>query len=47
MLVKRHSDFLALVLFTGVDVIDTLGLPSIFYSGLYIIAASIIYFRFC
>ena len=46
MLVKRHSDFLALGFMTGVDVIGTLGLSSVNNYGFDTIAASIISLRF-
>ena len=47
MFVNKHSDFLALVFLTGVDVICTLVLLSVTAYGVDIIAASIIYLRFC
>ena len=47
MFVNKHSDFLALVLLTGDDVICTLGLLSVTLSGVDSIAASIISLRFC
>ena len=46
MLVNKHSDFLALVFFTGVDVIGTLGLSSVTSAGDETISASIIPFLF-
>ena len=46
MLANKHSDFLALGLLTGVDVIGTLGLSSVTPSGFYIIAESRIPLRF-
>ena len=47
MLVNKHSDFLALGLLTGVDVIGTLVLLSVTPSGVYTIAAYRISLRFC
>ena len=47
MLVNKHSDFLALGLLTGVDVIGILGLLSVTPSGVDTTAAPRISFRFC
>ena len=47
MLVNKHSDFLALGFFTGVDVIGTLGMSYVTPYGVDSIAASIISLRFC
>ena len=47
MLVKRHSDFLALGFLTIVDVIGKLGLSSVTPYGVESIAALIISLRFC
>ena len=47
MLVKRHYDFLALALFTGVYVIVTLILLSVTLFGVDTIESSRIYLRFC
>ena len=46
MMVKRHSDFLALGFLTGVDVIVTLELSSVTSSGVDTIATSRISLRF-
>ena len=46
MLAKRHSDFLALGLLTGVDVIGDMGLSSVNNSGVEKIAASRISLNF-
>ena len=40
MLVNKHSDLLALVFFTGVDVIETLGLSSVTSYGVDTVASS-------
>ena len=47
MFVNKHSDFLALGFFTGVDVIGTLVLLSVTPYVFNPIAASMISFRFC
>ena len=47
MLMKIHSDFIALSFLTGVYCIGILGLLSVTPSGLDSIAASIISLRFC
>ena len=47
MLVNKHSDLLALVSLTGVDVIGTLGLLSVTHSGVDTIALSTISLKFC
>ena len=47
MLVKRHSDFLALGFLTGVDVIRKLGMLSVTTSGVDTKAESMISLRFC
>ena len=47
MLVKRHSNFLELGFFTGVDAIGTLGLLSVTTSGVESVTYSIISLRFC
>ena len=47
MFVNKHSDFLALVFFTGVDGIGILGLLSVNPSGVDSIATYRISLRFC
>ena len=47
MLVKRHSDLLALGFLTGVDIIGTLGILSVTPSGFYTIAAYRISLNLC
>ena len=47
MFVNKHTDFLALCFFTGVDVICKLGILYLTPYGVDSIAASIISLRFC